>query len=96
MSNRKHNLKSGKKNKDKKKGLERENKTGNNKKEKGLMKKSFVIEYFDVVPFIEQKQRTKKRKERDKNNEPKESKKKDKKEERKKITRERERQRKRN
>ena len=42
-----------------------------------------AIEYFDVVPFMKQKQRRKKRKERDKNKEPKESKKKDKKEEKK-------------
>ena len=39
------------------------------------MKKSFVIEYFDVVPFMKQKQRRKKRKERDKNKEAKENKK---------------------
>ena len=36
---RKHNLKSGKKSKDKEKGFERKNKTGNHKKEKRLMKK---------------------------------------------------------
>ena len=35
------------------------------------MKKCFVIEYFDVVPCMKQKQRRKKRKERDKNKEPK-------------------------
>ena len=45
------------------------------KKEKILMKKNVAIEYFDVVPFMKQKQRRKKRKERDKNKEPKESKK---------------------
>ena len=39
------------------------------------MKNNFVIEYFDVVPFMKQKQRRTKRKERDKNKEPKESKK---------------------
>ena len=38
MLNKKHNLKSGK-NKDKEKGFERKNKTGNHKKEKRLMKK---------------------------------------------------------
>ena len=37
MLNKKHNLKSGK-NKDKEKGFERKNKTGNHKKEKKLMK----------------------------------------------------------
>ena len=44
------------------------------------MKKKVAIEYFDVVPFMKQKQRIKKRKEREKNKEPKESKKKDKEE----------------
>ena len=39
------------------------------------MKKHVAIEYFDLVPFMKQKQRRKKRKERDKNKEPKESKK---------------------
>ena len=42
MLNKKHNLKSGK-NKDKKKGFERETKTGNPPKEKALMKINFVI-----------------------------------------------------
>ena len=42
MLNKKHNLKSGN-NKDKKKGFERENKTGNQKKKKRLMKEKFVI-----------------------------------------------------
>ena len=37
------------------------------------MKESFVIESFDVVLFMKQKQRRKKRKERDKNKEAKES-----------------------
>ena len=32
------------------------------KKEKILMKENFVIEYFDVVLFMKQKQRRKKRK----------------------------------
>ena len=35
------------------------------------MKENFVIEYFDVVLFMKQKQRRKKRKERDKNKEAK-------------------------
>ena len=65
------------------------------------MKENFVIEYFDVVLFMKQKQRRKKRKERDKNKEAKyKAKKKDRKEERQKRRkdreRERERQRKRN
>ena len=46
--NKKHNIESGK-NKDKKKGFERESKTGNQKKEKGLMETNFLIHYFDVV-----------------------------------------------
>ena len=40
-----------------------------------MTKENFVIEYFDVVHFMRQKQRRKKRKERDKNKEAKESKK---------------------
>ena len=39
MLNKKHNLKSGTKNKNKEKGFERRNKTGNHKKEKTLMTK---------------------------------------------------------
>ena len=35
------------------------------------MKENLVIEYFDVVLFMKQKQRRKKRKERDKNKEAK-------------------------
>ena len=34
------------------------------------MKTNFVIEYFDVVPFMRQKQRRQKNKERDKSKEP--------------------------
>ena len=96
MLNKKHNLKS-RKSKDKKKGFERKSKTGNQTTEKILMKKNFAIEYFDVVPFMKQKQRRKIMKERDKNKEPKESKK-ERQEGRKKDKnkRERERQRKRN
>ena len=44
------------------------------KKEKGLMKKNSVIEYFDVDPFMNQKTK-KTEKQRAKNKEPKESKK---------------------
>ena len=51
-----------------------------------------AIEYFDVVPFMKQKQTRKKRKERDKNKEPKESKK-ERQEGRKKRRKERERER---
>ena len=36
------------------------------------MTKNFVVEYFDVAPFMKQKQRRKRRKERDKNKDPKE------------------------
>ena len=44
------------------------------------MKKSFVIEYSDVVLFMKQKQRRKKRKERDKTRKQKKANKKDRKE----------------
>ena len=57
----KHNLKSGK-NKDEK-GISKRNKTDNPKKKKILMKKNFVIGYFDVVLFMKQKAK-KKEKER--------------------------------
>ena len=60
MLNKKHNLKWGKC-KDKKKGFQRENKQ-ETKKEEILMKENFVIEYFDVVLFMKQKQRRNKRK----------------------------------
>ena len=53
----KHNLKSGKI-KDEK-GFEWQHKTGNPKKEKGLMKTKCVVEYFDVVPFMKQKAKNK-------------------------------------
>ena len=70
MLNKKHNLKSGN-SKDTKKGFERQTRQETREKEKILMKKKCAIEYFDVVPFMKQKQRRKKRKERDKNKEPK-------------------------
>ena len=73
MLNKKHNLKWGN-SKDKKKELERK-KDRKPKKEKLLMKKKLAIEFFDVVPFMKEKQRRKKKKERDKNKEPKDSKK---------------------
>ena len=56
-------------------------------------KENFVIEYFDVVLFMRQKQRRKKRKDRAKNKEAKESKK-ERQEGKEKRTRRRERQRK--
>ena len=61
-----------------------------NKNERGLMNKNFVIEYFDVVPFMKQKQRRNQKKERDKNKKLKESKK-ERQEGRKKRKRERQR-----
>ena len=89
----KTNLKSGK-SKDKKKEIE--TKKGRKlKKEKILMKNKLAIVYFDVVPFMKEKQRRKKNKERDQNKEPKESKK-QRQEGRKKEHKKRERQRKRN
>ena len=51
MVNKKHNLKSGK-NKDNRKGFERENKTENPRERERIdYNKNFVIEYFDVVIF---------------------------------------------
>ena len=44
-------------------------------KRENINEENFIIEYFDVVLFMKQKQRRKKRKERDKNKEAKESKK---------------------
>ena len=69
----KHNLNS-RKSKEKKKGFQRENKTGNQKQEKRFQEKTVAIEYFDVVLFMKQKQRRKKMKEREKDKEQKESK----------------------
>ena len=40
-----------------------------NQNEKGLMNKNFVIEYFDVVLVMKQKQRRNQKKERDKSKE---------------------------
>ena len=45
------------------------------KKRENIDEEKLAIEYFDVVPFMKEKQRRKKTKERDKNKEPKESKK---------------------
>ena len=93
MLNKKHNLKWGN-SKDKKKELE--TKKGRKlKKEKRFQKKKLAIEYFDVVPFMKEKQRRKKNKERDRNKEPKDNKK-ERQEGRKKEKKKRERQGKRN
>ena len=55
MLNKKPNLKAGK-NKDKKRGSERRKKRAKPEKEKGLMNKNFVIECFDVLLCMKQKQ----------------------------------------
>ena len=57
MLNTKHNLKSGE-NKDKKKGFQRENKTGHPRL---IIFKNYVIEHFDVVLLTKQKQRRQKK-----------------------------------
>ena len=67
MLNKKQNLKSGKKTKIRKGNLKEKRREETNKNEKGLMNKNFVIEYFDVVLFMKQKQRRKKKEKRDKN-----------------------------
>ena len=74
MLSKKQNLTSGKKAKIRKGDL-KEKREETNKNEKGLMNKNFVIEYFDVAPFMKQKQRRNQKKERDKNKKPQESKK---------------------
>ena len=92
MLNKKTHLKIRKKNKDKEKGFERKNKTGNPPKEKILMKKEIAIESFDVVPFMKEKQRRqKKNKERKTRNQKKAKKKTRRKNERKEQERDRER-----
>ena len=67
MSQKKQNLKAGKKTKIRKGDLKEKRREETNKNEKGVMNNNFVIEYFDVVPFMKQKQRRSKKKERDKN-----------------------------
>ena len=74
MLNKKHNLKWGN-SKDKKKELETKKRQETKKRENISEKKKLAIEYFDVVPFMKEKQRRKKNKERDRNKEPKDSKK---------------------
>ena len=73
MLNKKHNL-NQEIAKIRKRDL-KEKKRGNPKKQKILMKTKLAIEYFDVGPFMKEKQTRKKQKERDKNKEPKERKK---------------------
>ena len=63
------------KNKEKKKGFQREKKTGNQKREKIDEGKLCTSIFLMLFLFMKQKQRRKKRKERDKNKEAKESKK---------------------
>ena len=63
------------------------------KKEKGLMKTNFVIEYFDVVLSTKQKQRRNKKKERQKQGTKRKQKRKTRRKKEKKIERERERER---
>ena len=92
MLNKKHNFKSGK-NKDKKKGFQRENKTENQKKREDWWTKIWHLNISDVVPFMKPKQRRKKRKERDKTRNQKKAKIKDKNEGKRTRTRERERER---
>ena len=53
----------------------KEKKRGNPQKRENIDEEKLAIEYFDVVPFMKQKQRRKKRKERDKRRNQKESKK---------------------
>ena len=75
MLNKKHNLKSGK-TKHKKKGFQRENKTGNTPKwERIDGKKTLQYTILMLFFFMKPKQRRKKNEERDKNKETKESKK---------------------
>ena len=87
-------LKSEKKAKIRKGDLKEKRREETNKIEKGLMNKNFVIEYFDVVPFMKQKQRRNQKKERDKTRNHKKAKTEDKKEGRKERKRERDRERK--
>ena len=59
MLNKKHNLKSGKKNKDKEKGFERKNKTGNHKKREKIDEKINCNLKFSCCSF--QKTKAKKK-----------------------------------
>ena len=73
MFNKKHNLKSGKA-KIRKRDFKEKTRQETPQKRKDWWQTSFVIEYFDVVLFMKQKQVRKKNKETDKNKELKESK----------------------
>ena len=90
MLNKKHNLKSGKRQKDKKKGFERKDKTGNQRKrEKILEKMNLQLNVLMVfLSWNKSKAETKGKKETKKNQ--KKAKKKDRKEEKKKQERDRE------
>ena len=72
MLNKKHNLKWGK-TKIRKRNL-KEKRQETKKRENIDEEKNLQLNFFDVVPFMKEKQRRKKKKERDKNNEPKDSK----------------------
>ena len=93
MLNKKQNLKSGTKAKIRKGDLKEKRREETNKNEKGLMNKNFVIEYFDVVLFMKQKQRRNQKKERDKKQETKRNQKKKRQEGRQKEKKKRERER---
>ena len=87
-------LKIRKKAKIRKGTLQEKRREETNKNEKGLMKKNFLIEYFDVVLFKKQKHRRKKKEKETNTRNKKEAKKKDKKDGRKKRKTERQRKRK--
>ena len=74
MLNKKQNLKSGKKQRYGKGICKKKEERKPTKNEKGLMKKNFLIEYFDVVLFKKQKHRRKKKEKRDQNKKQKGSK----------------------
>ena len=86
-------LKIRKKTKIRKGDLKEKRREETNKNEKGLMNKNFVIEDFDVFPFMKQNEEETKRKKETKTKNHKKAKNKDKKEGRKERTRERERER---
>ena len=60
---KKTKLKSKKKAKIRKGDLKEQRREETNKNEKGLTNTNFVIKYFDVVPFMKQKQRRNPKKE---------------------------------
>ena len=71
MLNKKHNLKQEKA-KIRKRDVKEKTRQETPQK-KGLMKINFVIEYFDVVPFMNKSKQRRQKKRRDKNKEPKEN-----------------------